>query len=433
MYTSNARHYAELRQYLDGVPVIETHEHQAGYIEVGTDPVDYVMGNYYGSDFISAGGDEGFLPWCRSDEVAGLSPEAKCERFLQTYRKSDKTAFARCVQESVRQNWGIESIDSVEALQALGEKLKGRNVAMYDAMMERLGIKAAIADIYDLGAFSRYVEGKQAVSKHCRLSLPLPSFHNLHSKNDVLSLQRVLGGPITCLDDYVERFDAFFRKCIDFGIVALKDQSAYRRSLACAHPAKAEAEKAFNNIVLNPKDTFGDDAVRPLDDWLFQHFMRKAAAYDMPVQLHTGYNRGDIAKAEAALLIPLIELNPDVRFALFHGNWPNMDSYLFMGKNFPNVCLDLCWVQCVDPPFCVELMKRAVTTMPHSKLFAFGGDIGVADWVAGYLTLARDTVACALSELVDGGWIGLDEARQIAKDWFFNNPNEFYRLGFPRI
>jgi hypothetical protein len=78
-------------------------------------------------------------------------------------------------------------------------------------------------------------------------------------------------------------------------------------------------------------------------------------------------------------------------------------------------------------------MKRAVMTVPHSKIFAFGGDTGTIEWVAGYLTQARDNVACALAELVDSTWLDMDEAKQIARDWFFNNPNEFYSLGFDAV
>jgi hypothetical protein len=139
--------------------------------------------------------------------------------------------------------------------------------------------------------------------------------------------------------------------------------------------------------------------------------------------------RNDIVKTNAAHLIPTIELHQDVRFDLFHGNWPYMDEYLFMGKNYPNVYLNLCWVQSIDPLYSVELMKRAVMTVPHSKVFAFGGDTGMVEWAAGYLVLAKDNVAIALSELADSGWLSMDEAKQIALDWFFNNPNEFYRLG----
>jgi hypothetical protein len=300
--------------------------------------------------------------------------------------------------------------------------------------MGKLNIKAKIVDVFNLEDF---VSGKDvSYSKYCRFAFPLPSMHNLHSKQDAQWPQKYIKRAITCLDDYVEAFDAYFKECVDFGIVCVKDQSAYRRSLAYGYPSKAEAEKAFNDLIYNPRDVFGDDRVRALDDWLFHHAMRTAAKYDLPVQLHTGHMAGirnEIAKTNASLLIPALELHSDVRFDLFHGNWPYMDEYLFIGKNYPNAWLNLCWAQSIDPAYCVEFMKRAVMTVPQNKIFAFGGDTGMIEWVAGYLSLARDNVACALSELVGIGWLDYGEAKQIASDWFFNNPNEFFNLGFDPV
>ena len=425
MYHSNTPSFPEIRQYLDQIPVIETHEHYVNYQKT-EDALSFVLDNYYMSDFQSAGGDEGF-PY--EDKFKEYSPEERYEYFLRFYKKSGKTAYARAMREGLRQCWGVEDIDSFGQFLALEARLKGRDASVYDETMERLRIKAKIVDIFDLAA---YVEGKAEYSKYCRFAFPLPPFHDAHSREDLLKYRKYLDRTIVCLDDYLESFDNFFQKCVDFGIVCIKDQSAYRRSIGYGNPSKAEAEKVFNDMFISPREVFGDDRARALDDWLFQYAMRKAARYDLPVQVHTGHMAGirnDIVKTNASRLTPTVELHRDVRFDLFHGNWPSMDEYLFMGKNYPNVWLNLCWVQSIDPVYCVELMKRAVMTVPHSKVFAFGGDTGMAEWVAGYLAMAKDNVACALSELTDSGWLCMDEAKQLGIDWFFNNPNEFYGLG----
>jgi uncharacterized protein len=69
--------------------------------------------------------------------------------------------------------------------------------------------------------------------------------------------------------------------------------------------------------------------------------------------------------------------------------------------------------------------------VPHGKFHAFGGDCGddVAFSVA-HLGLALDDVAAALAERVEADWIDEGEALQIAADWLYNNPNEFFKLGF---
>jgi len=431
MYASGAKCYPELRQYLDNLPVIETHEHYTNY-QKADDALGFVIDNYYLSDFWSAGGEA--AAGADGGSVNKDLPEKeRFDLFLRYYKKSDKTAYARGMQEGLRICWGVDDISDYEQFKIFAKKFEARDESIYAEFMDKMNIKAKVVDIFDL---ADYVEGKAGYSKYCRFAFPLPSIHDLHRKDDLMRLKKYIGRAITCLDDYVEAFDAYFQKCVDFGIVCIKDQTAYRRTIAYGNPTKAEAEKAFNDIVFNPRDTFGDDRVRALDDWLFQYAMRKAAKYDLPVQIHTGHMAGirnEIVKTNAAHLIPTLELHPDVRFDIFHGNWPYMDEFLFIGKNYPNAWLNLCWAQSIDPAYCVELMKRAVMTVPHSKLFAFGGDTGMIEWVAGYLTLARDNVACALSGLVESGWLNLGEAKQIAADWFFNNPNEFFRLGLEPI
>lgn len=107
-----------------------------------------------------------------------------------------------------------------------------------------------------------------------------------------------------------------------------------------------------------------------------------------------------------------------------------MGDLLFLGKNYPNVSLDLCWVHMIDPLYAQELLKRAVMTVPHAKIHGFGGDYFlVPELVAAHLTLAREVIASALADLVECGWLEEGEAIHLAAAWLFNNPNRFYNLG----
>ena len=245
-----------------------------------------------------------------------------------------------------------------------------------------------------------------------------------------------MGADILSLDDYISVFESYLKRCIDFGIVCIKDQTAYRRVIKYSYPARYEAECIFNRILTNPRETFGDNEVRALDDWLFHQFMQLAKKYGLPVQLYTGHMSGlrnDIVKTNAIYLTSIIEIYKEIKFDLFHGNWPYMGELLFLGKSYPNVWIDLCWVQAIDPLYSVELMKRALITVPHSKIMAFGGDTIDPEWAIGYLVQAKENTAVALSEMTDCGYINLNEAKQIALDWFFNNPNEFFKVGFESL
>lgn len=427
MLRRDAKSFRDLREYLDTVPVIETHDHYTGLFEPVTDVLEFVTGNYYHSDYHSAAfGDErkALSLWSGST----LTFDQKYDLFEPIWRRSDKTAYARSVLVGLAECWGVKEITR-DSLRALGERFRERDAAFYERMMAKYRIRAKIVDLFDLHP---YVEGSKPYSKYCRFAFPLPGHHDLHTKGDLQRLAPHLERTITSLDDYLEAFEAWFRTCLDFGIVCLKDQTAYRRAISYACPPRADAERVFNRMVSSPRERFGEEEVRPLDDWLFHQYLRLARRHGLPVQIHTGHMAGirnDIAKTNAVLLTPLLELYEDVRFDLFHGNWPYLGEYLFLGKNYPNVTLDLCWLHAIDPLYAVELMKRAVMTVPHAKVLAFGADTGAIEWAVAYLVGARDNVAYALSELVDDGWIDMAEARAIAHAWFFDNPNEVFRLG----
>lgn len=92
--------------------------------------------------------------------------------------------------------------------------------------------------------------------------------------------------------------------------------------------------------------------------------MRFAAELDMPVQLHTGHMAGvrnRVDKANARHLATVLELHRDVRFDLFHGNWPYMGDLLFLVKNYPNAYLNCCWLPLIDPIYAQELLVRSIT------------------------------------------------------------------------
>jgi hypothetical protein len=221
------------------------------------------------------------------------------------------------------------------------------------------------------------------------------------------------------------------------GAIGIKDQSAYSRNIAYDLVPKNEAEAQFNLILAGPRNSLGWPDGKALNDYLFHQYMRFARDLDLPVQLHTGHMAGirnRVDKTNAALLASVLELHRDVRFDLFHGNWPYLGDLLFLGKNYPNVALDCCWLHIIDPDYASELLERSVLTLPHSKVHGFGGDYGdVPEFVAGHLQIARENIAGTLARLVERGWLEEEEALWLAADWLFNNPNRFFGLGFEEI
>ncbi|MBR6525607.1 MAG: amidohydrolase family protein [Clostridia bacterium] len=435
MYQLNSVNFRTIREYLENIPVIDTHDHFATFMPAN-DPLDFIMDTFYLGDFYTAGGEKvtgkGDFDFFRPIPH-DLPLQKRYDIFQKYWHDSCHTAYARAVQEGIRLCYGVKDIGTWDGFSQFADAFSQRNAAIYDKVMKDCHIKAQIADRGDL---DNYMNASIPHSSLSRFTFHMSQWRNIHTKEHLMNAQSILGRTITCLDDYLKAFDRYFDICRAYGVVCLKDLNAYRRTLDFTHPTKAEADKAFNELVFHQRTVYSDADVRPFEDYLFHHALRKAAEYDLPIQLHTGHmasTRNDVRKANAINLVPTLEMHTDVRFSLLHANWPYMDEYLFLGKNFPNVYLDLCWAQVIDPIYTIELMKRCVMTVPHSKIMAFGADTSHPEWLAGYLSLTKDNVAYALAQLCDTGWLTLSQAKAIALDWFYNNPNQFFSLGLDPV
>ena len=443
MWKSTARAFDELRGRIDAIPVIETHEHWGGVCasEPHLDVLQLlVWSGYYHSDLYSASDDFSprrmpgmFASSPLAEFVADLrnSFDARYDAWRAYHDRTCHTAYARAFFAGMRACWGLPSVEKADLL-AVQERLRAeRGQAHADAALARHGIQAMIVDMDCTAVMAGRLPYRRDFS---RFVLDLPQYHALFTEAAVRApqLEAALGRKIVTLDDYLDAFTRYLEQAIAFGIVGMKDQTAYRRAIDYGNPGKAPAEGVFNRIISRPRDTFGTDEVRPLDDYLFNQFLRLAARYQLPVQVHTGHMAGirnEIAKTNPAHLATMLEVHADVQFDLFHGGWPYLGEFLFLGKNYPNVTLDLCWAHAIDPAYCVELLTRGVMTVPHSKICGFGGDTYLYEMQVGSLILARDNIAAALAHLVDAGWLSLPDAEALAHAWLFDNPNRIFKLG----
>jgi predicted TIM-barrel fold metal-dependent hydrolase len=332
-------------------------------------------------------------------------------------------------------------------LERVAGQLASRDPSYYLQSLHDAGIRAVIADIlfpppwerpiryYSNLVLKEFLEGKFPQAELWHPVFNLPYFHEIRLREFIDFVGALSNSSITSLADYEGAMFGLIKRAQEMGVIALKDQSAYRRVIAYDLPPRSDAERIFNKLLIDPRSQLAWPEAKPLDDYLFHQFMRFARELRLPVQIHTGHLaniRNRVEQANAAHLAPVLELHSQVQFDLFHGNWPYMGDLLFLGKNYPNVALDLCWVNMIDPMYARELLKRAVMTVPHTKVFGFGGDYFIApEFSVAHLRLARQVIASALADLVESGWLEEEEAVRLAADWLYNNPNRFYRLGLP--
>ena len=424
--------FSDLYREIEKLPVIDCHEHIVGpREEVGKkEPIASLIQGYVQSDLISAGISQKELDILNDDNI---DTEKKWDIFEKFWNKIQFTAYARVTRTIMEDIYGEKEI-SLESLMRIRDKLIRPTREAYDSLLDRANIKLMLSDVLgDLDSLKRFIEGKFFDYNRIKFLFSLPQFHNnVRSFDFVQRVGSLLDRHITSLEDYLESVFELIKRAKEKGVVGIKDQSAYTRTLDYDLVPRYEAEKLFNRILSDPRNSLGWPESKPLNDYLFHQFMSFAKELDLPVQIHTGHMAGirnRIEKTNAVLLTNILELYQDVKFDLFHGNWPYIGEILFLGKNYPNVYIDLCWVNIIDPIYSEELYSRAVLTVPHIKINGFGGDyFDVPEYIVCHLKIARENMTRALVRLIKMNWIDEDSAVKIARNWLFENPRRLFNL-----
>ena len=425
---SNAISYPDLREYIESIPIIDCHDHSGEERPKYTDSIVALTSGYLHDDIASATTEAERL---MLDDVS-LSLEERWPTFVRAWNRTRYTGYGLVTRMVMKEFYGEDEL-SLSALYRIQEVLLDfTDDAFTESVLDKAGIKVRIVD--NRPDVKKIVDRSFKMPPRSRLAISLPDYHAICSFEELQALISPAGRTVTSLEEYVQACREVFEFQKNFGAVCFKDQSAYTRTIGYGNPSKRQAEESFNWIMADPRRKLSyPDGNRPLGDYLFHEFMRMAKEMDLPVQLHTGHMAGtwnDVGKARAIHLIPVLELHKDVRFDLFHLNWPYDGDILFLGKNYPNVAIDFCWTHIIDPVYAQRIIPPILGAVPHGKIHGYGSDhFGNLERSWAHSQIARDNIAIGLAEMVEMEYIGLDDAKEIAAAWLFDNPNEFFRLG----
>jgi len=429
-----AQCYDELRGYVETIPIIETHDHTHLCYPKYNTPMDLFVGGclYLENDLISASTREERTILLDHDK----SFDERWPVLEKVWPRTCHTGYAQVVKRVLKEYYNIEEV-TYENLKGIEDKLLDLTVEKdFVANLDKANIVARITNVFH--SPKDMVDRTLKIPPKSKMVINGSDYFYIMDRKRIDNAMRAYGRTVTSFDDFLEGCMETYRAYKDFGSPGFKGGgNAYIRTLETTCPTKGEAEKVFNKILQNPRCSLGwPDEARPLFDYLVHHQIRAADELDMIVQIHTGSlanNYNDITNANAIHLTPLLELYQNVQFDIFHANWPYSDELMFLGKNYPNVAVNLCWATHVDPIYCINFFKQSVSCMPHSKVLAYGGDYGgKTDRVWASSQMARDIVSIALSDLIEIEYLNMDDAKEIACAWFFDNPNRVYKLGLKR-
>ena len=239
------------------------------------------------------------------------------------------------------------------------------------------------------------------------------------------------GIEVTSLSDWHKVIDWWFTKYGRYA-VAVKSQHAYVRGIDHAKVSAEEVEDAFKKRLDN--DPLTAEEQKALEDHLFWYTVKKATENDLPVKLHTGYYAG-MNKMPLSRLInnpasacDLCRAGPDTRFVFMHICYPYYEELISVAKQYTNAYLDMCWAWIINPIAAKDFLKKYLMTAPANKLLTFGADYVRVENVVGHAIMARRGITQALSELVEEGWLSLDDAVELIEPIMHGNARRLFNL-----
>lgn len=412
-----------IREFIDTARVFDNHEHfeDPGFVrQTNFNDFTLLLLQYGYYDLLSAG-----MPASYFDRLFNkpLSPAEKFLLIEPYWKLASNTSFLKTAELAARKLYGVNgiNINSVDSLSA-------RIARAYRGDWANHVLKELCRIDYIVQDSKKKIPGIDNVYYSRRFS----NWLNVRTKFSIDSVAMAQENPIFTLEDYVTSLREAFAKAVKEGIVAVKINIAYNRSLAFNNTGVAEARKVFRTLITGNEDmSLTYEQAKPLQDYMMHRLLDLASASKLPVLFHTGLQAGTgnyLQNSDPLLLTNLFVEYPSVNFGLFHGSYPYGGQLAVLAKNFRNVFIDLNWLYWISPSYSRRYLEEWLETVPSGKIMAFGGDSQFADNTYAELLIAREIMTDVLSSKVEKGYLTEKEAIMAAGLMLHDNALRFYRL-----
>ena len=209
-----------------------------------------------------------------------------------------------------------------------------------------------------------------------------------------------------------------------------------------SQPPDDEVEPLFDRIVdsrsTGKADHFPLNAAEQtaLTDNVAHEIIRIAGDVGMTAIQHSGYcgTWGDWRVTNPTNLIPVFAQYPQVNFEIYHAGHPWVRETGMVAKACPNVWLNLCWSHSLSGRMTRSGLDEWLDLVAVNKIIAYGGDTHLwVEWSVGDLVQARENVASVLARRINDGLLKEEQAMDLARLMFYENPADLYNLGRPGL
>ncbi len=399
---------ARLVEAMEAFDIIDSHEHltpEKVRVETEVD-VFTLFSHYTRHDLFVAGMREQDYQLLYNRDIPIERRWAMFEPYWQRIRHG---SYARAALIAAKKFYGADDINR-DTYQDISARMREFNTSgIYERVLgDACNIRMALAQCgrTDLGS-----------------PLLTPVMPLLFKIEDWQALNRAYGADahIRALDDLLDAMKRYILSVKAQGAVGLKMHSNPYQP-----PDRSAAVSSFEAL-RDGKET-RLPTHNPLRDYVVDSAIDFATREDLVIAVHTGYWR-DFRELDPLHMIPLLERHPRTRFDIYHLGYPWVRPALMLGKGFPNVWLNLCWTHIISQRFAQDGIDEALDLVPVNKILAFGGDYATpVEKVYGHLIMAREDFARVFARRIEAGLITEEEAIEVLKLWFWDNPKELYRL-----
>ena len=435
---------SEIRDFVMQLPLFGAHSHIQSVKEWGnTPPRFFSIQGYAGADLVTAAGPLGI------GETHLPPQDAKdfTKRFFELWHACRFTGYCKAIELACRDLLDIEYTEGNAA--TIGNEIKkliGKDArTSYSKIIrDRANIRWLIKD-----SINRPEDTIDSLypPEFVRFNYRDDGLLSIRSRTDIVERERRWKRSIHSVSELVTGLNESISSCLETGkITSFKIGIPYERSLAFTEPSLHEAEVAFSHMMNVTAGTTLDmgpgsgvarqsrvsaEELRPLQDYLVHQYVRRIEAEGLGLQVHTGYLAGNssvLNNTRVMEMLPFIIRYPRVRFDLFHAGWPYTEEHAVIGKEFPNVWLNLCWAWAMNPVTMERALDSWLASVPHTKIFGYGGDTGNPICEYGYAQQARIGIARVLEKWMARGDMTLEDAKAVATDIMLRNGCRFHNL-----
>ena len=421
---------SNLKEIISETHFQDTHEHLPPEIrriedkKLGNLDFSYLFSHYLDSDLLSAG-------MAQRDYDGFFGSEAdsteKWNLVSPFYQNTRGTGYGQCLRKSLKMLWDIDDIDASncnEITQLLNEHVKPgfyRDILQKKTLIDHVQINSL-----DFDEIYRDDSTDSDLFSHDFGTLKIAT------QWDVSVLRRILGSEITSLNDAHNAIAAAFSKWGDVAI-SIKDPCAYWRDLDFHDVSDGDASRIMTRYLLN-KASVSTEEYNAVGNNLFRYALKESEKYNLPVKIHTGYiagaNHMNLHRVKKNLehLQAIISDFPNIRFVLMHITYPLHNELLAMAKHFSNVYVDMCWSWIIDPITSTEFLSKFLVTVPHNKIFTFGGDFIPVELIPGHAQMAREGIVRSIDQLLRDEYIQRNEVQALIAKLMNGNASKFFDL-----